>query len=72
MHTVKAAVRDQPIFGRGIRIGRDCWLGAKTTILDGSDLADGTVLGAAALIAGKKTKKNGVYLGIPAQLVRFR
>ena len=60
------------MFGKGIFIAGDCWLGAKATILDGSNLAFGTVLGAATLVAGAETKENGIYVGIPARLVRFR
>ena len=65
-------IRNQEIFGQGICIEGNCWLGAKTTILDGSILEFGTVLGAAALVAGAKTRANGIYVGVPARLVRFR
>ncbi|WP_308910405.1 acyltransferase [Pseudokordiimonas caeni] len=65
-------VREQAIRGRGIRIGNDCWLGAKSTVLDGSDLADGTVLGANTVLAGAQTDANCIYVGIPARFLRQR
>ncbi len=72
MHDIDTVIRNQPVFGKGVRIGNDCWLGAKTTILDGSNLGCGTVLGAATLVAGSETLQNGIYVGLPARLVRFR
>lgn len=72
MHDIDMVIRNQPVFGKGIRIGSDCWLGAKATILDGSNLGYGTVLGAATLVAGSETVQNGIYVGLPARLVRYR
>lgn len=65
-------VREQPIHGAGICIGRDCWLSAKSTLLDGTDLAAGTVLGAGAIAAGIHTEANGIYVGVPARFLRLR
>ncbi|TNJ34059.1 hypothetical protein [Prosthecochloris vibrioformis] len=72
MHAADILIRSQQVFGQGICIQGDCWLGAKTTILDGSNLAFGTVLGAATLVAGTETRKNGIYVGAPARFIRFR
>ena len=72
MHALGTVIRNQPVVGKGICIKEDCWIGAKSTILDGSYLAAGNVLGAATLIADTKTIANGVYVGIPARLVRLR
>lgn len=72
MHAIDMVIRNQPVFGKGVSIGSDCWLGAKTTILDGSNLGCGTVLGAATLVAGSETMQNGIYVGSPARLVRYR
>ena len=65
-------VRQQPIFGTGVRIGADCWLSAKSTILDGSNLGIGTVLAANAVVTGKTTDAYGIYAGIPAKILRYR
>ena len=65
-------IRGQPVHGRGIRIGRNCWLSAKSTLLDGTVLNEGTVLGAGAIVTGSETTPNGIYVGAPARLVRVR
>lgn len=72
LHAANVPIRNQKISGKGICIAADCWLGAKTTILDESTLASGTVLGAATLVAGSKTQENGIYVGVPARFVQFR
>lgn len=65
-------IRNQPVLGTGIRIESDCWLSAKSTILDRSCLDVGTVLGAGALVAGGRTEPYGIYVGVPARLLRRR
>jgi len=72
LHYADIEIRKQKIFGKGVLIHDDCWLGAKATILDGSQLSLGTVLGAAALVAGTQTKEYGIYVGIPARLIGIR
>lgn len=54
-----------------ITIGDDVWLGANVTILPGVVIADGTVVGANSVLT-KSSKKNGVYAGVPAKLIRSR
>lgn len=48
-----------------VLIEDNVWIGVNATILDGSFIASGCVLGACAILKGK-TEKNGVYLGNPA------
>ncbi|MBM2294567.1 acyltransferase [Sulfitobacter pseudonitzschiae] len=69
---VDRPIRGQSIHGTGIRVGRDCWLSAKATLLDGTNLADGTVLGAGAILVGSRTEPNSIYVGVPARLLRLR
>lgn len=65
-------IREQDVRGDGIRIDQDCWLGAKSTILDGCHLGKGTVLGAGAVIVGRATEPMSIYVGVPAKFVNFR
>ncbi|MDV7144371.1 acyltransferase [Tropicimonas sp. TH_r6] len=65
-------IRAQPVQGTGIAIERDCWLGAKSTILDGSHLEEGTVLAAGAVLTGTRTERMSLYAGLPAKRVRTR
>ena len=41
---------DQPSTGRGITIGRACWIGANAIILDGVTVHKGAVIGAGAVV----------------------
>lgn len=50
-------------------IGRDCWLGAKVTVLKGSRIGDGAVIGAHSLVRGE-IPANTLAVGNPAKVVR--
>lgn len=49
----------------------DVWLAQNVTVLKGSYIRKGCVIGSKALIKGE-TQENGVYVGIPAKLVNNR
>lgn len=55
----------------GITIEDDVWIGSNCTILDGLKIASGCVIGAGAVVS-KSTEPFGVYVGVPAKLVKFR
>jgi acetyltransferase-like isoleucine patch superfamily enzyme len=57
--------------GRGIAIGRDTWLGACATVLDGTRIGDGAVIGAKALVR-RDIAPYAVAAGIPATIRRMR
>jgi acetyltransferase-like isoleucine patch superfamily enzyme len=60
-------IRRQGISGRGIRIGRDNWFGAKATILDGIIIGSHNIVAAGALLT-KSTYGDGIVLGgLPAR-----
>ena len=48
-----------------------CWLCVNSVILAGSELNEGTVIGANSVFKGISLK-NGIYCGNPAQLVKKR
>ena len=52
-----------------IAIGRGCWLGAKVTVLRGSNIGDGAVVGAHSLVRGY-IPANTVAAGVPAKVVK--
>jgi maltose O-acetyltransferase len=65
-----------PVFHRQsvpapIIIGNDVWIGAGAVIMPGVTLADGTVIGANAVV-NKDTQPYGIYVGAPARFVRNR
>lgn len=66
-------IRNQKGSGLPITIGHDCWIGAKTTILTGSQIPDGCIIGANSLV-----KKNNIlsdykmYAGNPIRFLKDR
>ncbi len=57
--------------GMFVDIGNDVWIGDGASIMEGVKVADGTIVGANALIV-KDTEPYGVYGGVPARLIRYR
>lgn len=53
------------------RIGNDVWAAANVTLLEDVDIADGCVIGTGAVVT-RDTEPYGVYMGVPARLVRKR
>jgi acetyltransferase-like isoleucine patch superfamily enzyme len=45
-------IRDQGVEEKGIVIGDDVWIGAKATILDGSNIGDQSIVAAGAVVIG--------------------
>jgi acetyltransferase-like isoleucine patch superfamily enzyme len=54
---------------RGIRIGRDCWLGFGCIIMPGVVLGDRTIVGANAVVTRSFMSGHGVLAGVPARPV---
>ncbi len=52
-------------------IGSDVWLGTRATIKDGVSVGDGAVIGAGAVVT-QDVEPFGIYVGIPAKLLRYR
>jgi acetyltransferase-like isoleucine patch superfamily enzyme len=65
-------IRLQGVKHRGIRIGKNCWIGAKATILDGAIVKDGCIIAAGAVLKAGIYAGNSVYGGVPARLIRYR
>ena len=52
-------------------IGNDVWIGDEVTILGGVNIADGSVIGAGAVVT-KDTEPYGIYVGVPAKKIGSR
>lgn len=63
-------IRLQGVTQQGIRVGNNCWIGAKATILDGAEIGDNTVIAAGAVVTAGKYEGNAVYGGIPARKLK--
>jgi len=57
---------------RGIRIGRDCWLGFGCVILPGVTLGERTIVGANAVVTRSFPVGNQMIAGAPARIVNRR
>ena len=63
-------IRLQGVTRRGIVVGKNCWIGAKVTILDGTVVGDGCVIAAGAVLTGKTYKKGTIIAGVPGQILK--
>ncbi len=65
-------VQEQGVTHLGIRIGDDCWIGAKATILDGVRLGNGSVVAAGSVVTAGSYEPFGIYGGVPAKRIGTR
>jgi len=64
-------IRHQGTEREGIRIGKNCWIGAKVTILDGVVIGDNCVIAAGAVVT-KSMPANSIIGGVPAKVIKNR
>lgn len=69
---IDVPIRQQGVNHKGIRIGRDCWIGAKATVLDGTVLGDGCIVAAGAVLNGKSYPDFSIIGGVPAKVIKSR
>ncbi|MFT7155834.1 MAG: acetyltransferase-like isoleucine patch superfamily enzyme [Parvicella sp.] len=62
-------IKDQGLTKKGIKVGSNCWIGAKVTILDGVEVGKNCVLAAGSVLT-KSFPDDVVIGGIPAKIIR--
>ncbi|NNC96172.1 MAG: acyltransferase, partial [Chitinophagales bacterium] len=62
-------IREQGVTREGISIGRNCWIGAKVTILDGVRIGANCVIAAGSVVT-KSMPSNSVIAGVPARVIK--
>jgi acetyltransferase-like isoleucine patch superfamily enzyme len=65
-------IRLQGVEHTGIKIGSNCWIGAKSMILDGAEIGDGCVIAGGSVVLKGIYETDSVYAGNPARFVRPR
>jgi acetyltransferase-like isoleucine patch superfamily enzyme len=64
-------IQNQPNTIAKVSIGKDCWLGANVTVLKGSHIGDGAIIGAKTLVKGE-IESYSINVGIPARKIKSR
>lgn len=65
-------IREQGVNSKGgVKIGKNCWIGAKVTILDGTEIGDNCIVAAGAVVTGK-FPNNAIIGGVPAKIINIR
>lgn len=65
-------IRLQGVTRIGIKIGKNCWIGSKATILDGAVVGDGCIIAAGSVVKAGTYEADGIYGGVPAKFIRKR
>jgi acetyltransferase-like isoleucine patch superfamily enzyme len=62
-------IRLQGVNRKGIKIGNNCWIGSKVTILDGVTIGDNCVIAAGSVVT-KDMPSNSIIAGVPAKVIK--
>ena len=65
-------IRLQGVTHEGISIGSGCWVGAKSTILDGARIGDGCIVAAGAVVTAGTYPDRSILGGVPAKVIKSR
>ncbi len=66
-----STIRSQPQTVSPIYIGSDVWLASDVTVLRGSKINDGAVIGAKSLVKGE-VPPNSISVGVPSKVIKYR
>ena len=64
-------IREQGVNRKGIKIGSNCWIGSKVTILDGVTIGDNCIVAAGAVVT-QSFRENVLIGGVPAKILKER
>ena len=65
----QSSIKDSGFYSDPIIIGKNCWLGAKVSVLRGSVIGDGAVIGAHSLVRGYIPPYT-LAVGCPAKVIK--
>lgn len=64
-------IREQPVTSRGIIIGKDVWIGANVSLVDGVEIGDHAVVGMGSVVT-KNVPPWSIVVGVPARVIGDR
>lgn len=64
-------IKDQGVELKPVKICDNVWIGAKVSVLCGTEIRSGTIIGANAVVT-KSTEGNSIYAGVPARKIKER
>lgn len=56
---------------KNTKIGRDCWIGARSIIMTGVEIGDGAIVAAGSVVT-KDVEAYSIYAGVPARKIKSR
>ncbi|MGK0724378.1 acyltransferase [Aerococcus urinaeequi] len=59
-------------FAENVIIGNNCWVSQNVTLLKGTELPNGTIVGSGSIVTKAFSELNSVIVGSPAQVVRTK
>ena len=62
-------IREQGVERKPVKIGRNCWLGGKVTILAGVNIGEGSIIASGAVVT-KNVEPYSIVGGVPAKLIK--
>jgi acetyltransferase-like isoleucine patch superfamily enzyme len=62
-------IREQGVNRKGVKIGSNCWIGSKVTVLDGVIMGDNCIIAAGAVVT-RSFASNSVIGGVPAKFLK--
>ncbi|MFT6338188.1 MAG: acetyltransferase-like isoleucine patch superfamily enzyme, partial [Halioglobus sp.] len=68
---IEVPIRMQGVTHQGIKIGNNCWIGSKATVLDGVEIGAGCIIAAGAVVT-KSFPSNSIIAGVPAKMIKRR
>lgn len=69
--SVQIGINLAQLKGRGVLIGRDCWLGNGVQVLDGVHIGECAIVGAGAVVT-RSLPAYCVAVGVPAKVIKIR
>jgi len=64
-------ISEQGMISRPIKIGNNCWIGARVILLPGVTIGNGSIIGASAVVT-KDIPDYSIAAGIPCKVIRKR